>query len=397
MKYSIIKYNITPDYPVNMSGYNRLEKSKGALDSIQLNTLCLEIDEQIIVFSYIDSIKVDGDFANNVKNIVSSKTPILHHNINIGATHTHSGPAYFKLAFEETTPEIELKENLKKKIVDSIFEAYNTLENCSINFKKANINDLYGNRNTKEGLSDKSVKIIEFIQNEKVTGALINIAVHPTILKGENYLLSSDLLGHIRDLYEKKINADCIITNGTSGDVSTRFYREDDGIKDLKRISENVVSQIENESVNYKMDWKWKGSAEVSSVVYSDFSKDAITKKLLLQDDNSPYSKMLHDKLNKKISFGKFELHLISNIYYLDDTFIITLPGDVVSEFGNRIQKRLEEYNVLIFCYTNTYANYFVNKEQYGDHFETYNSRLMYGEADKFIDSVIVKCTDLIK
>ena len=51
----------------------------------------------------------------------------------------------------------------------------------------------------------------------------------------------------------------------------------------------------------------------------------------------------------------------------------------------------------MIICYSNTYCNYLVPREEYGKYFETYNSRLARGEADRFIEEVIRQAKELIE
>ena len=105
---------------------------------------------------------------------------------------------------------------------------------------------------------------------------------------------------------------------------------------------------------------------------------------------------MLKKRCELKLGFGSFSMNLISSIINLGEVIIVSLPGDVVSAFGKLIKEAFSDYKVIIICYTNTYCNYLVNKEQYGKYFETFNSRCNEGEADIFIDKVIKGVKDLL-
>lgn len=393
MKYSIIKKNITPKGPVHFSGFNKSKKSIGVLDPIEINSLAFEVDNKLFIYSYLDSIIVTKEFVEDIKTKLKPQLKGFDYVLNIGAIHTHSAPAFFNLTFDDVFIEEDLQKNASKKMVESIIEAVESLKLCTIHFKKCNIDGLYGNRNTENGLSDKSVNILEFRENGITKGTFLNITVHPTVLGRDNLKLSSDLIGRIRALYEESTNAPCIVTNGAAGDVSTRFYRGKNNEETLTNTSNEIIKQILDKSVEIPLNLSFIETGNVHYISSSDFKRDEYTIKMMKTSDDQ--SSFFRKRCEDRLKMGKFEMNLESNIVHLNDLLLITLPGDVVSHFGLEIKNRLSQFHVILIGYTNTYSNYLVNKEQYGLYFETFSSRLMKGEADKFIELIINKCLSL--
>ncbi|MBS5987797.1 neutral/alkaline non-lysosomal ceramidase N-terminal domain-containing protein [Clostridium sp.] len=396
MKIGFNKIDVTPKKRVNMAGYDRQEKSKGILDNIEINTLVIVSNNTPVIISMLDSIMLEESFCEDIRNYISSEYNIQKSNILIGCIHTHSAPAFFKLVFENTKVEKDIQLEVKEQMIKSIDKALQDEIECKVTYKNCSIEGLYGNRNEKDGWSDKSINILEFYKEDKVICSLLNISVHPTILNGSNLLLSSDLLGWIRKKYSNLTNAPTIICNGTTGDVSTRFYRRASGIDELKYVSNGVIDQIKEKVTSEKINLNFINSKEVEYTTHSDFSNDLTTINTLKSNVDNPMLNMLKKRCELKLGFGSFNINLISSIINLGDVIIVSLPGDVVSTFGKQIKEAFSDYKVIIICYTNTYCNYLVNKEQYGKYFETFNSRCNEGEADIFIDKVIKGVKDLL-
>lgn len=107
------------------------------------------------------------------------------------------------------------------------------------------IEGLYGNRNVQDGPADKSCTVLTFRTTTGETiGKLLNISTHPTILNGKSRVLSADLIGQTRLRLEEAWGCPVMCTNGTCGDVSTRFYRQGEGVPELTRTADALAEQI---------------------------------------------------------------------------------------------------------------------------------------------------------
>ncbi|NLC97176.1 MAG: hypothetical protein GX675_06370 [Erysipelotrichaceae bacterium] len=403
MKVSFNTIDITPKRPCFMAGYSREEKSVGVHDPILINTCVFKKNESTFILSVLDSIILDFDFCDEIKSVIYKKYNIPIENITIACIHTHSAPAFFKLAFEDTKVDYELKESAKNNILKSIGICLNTLTPCNVLFETLDIEGIYGNRNIRNGKADKSCNLIHFYNyNKEHIGTILNISTHPTFFGKDNLLLSADIIGLVRNKLSKYFNCVVLATNGTCGDVSTRFYR-DNLPKDININAENIFNQIINKRKNIDVKDGTIKRIQIDKESYFDAATDPfwikMTKeieKAIEENNNDIFNKMLLERQKIKKDLSPITLTLISQITIIGNNILITLPGDVISSLGLRIKNSFPDYNVILICYANTYCNYMVSNEEYGKYFETFNSRLPYDAADSFINYVIEKTRSLI-
>lgn len=383
-----------------MAGYGRKEKSTGVLDPIEINTIAFEQQGQLYLIGILDSILMGKEFCDEVRAQVAAQLQLAPEHITVSAIHTHSAPAFFKLTFEDTIVEAELQAGALQSMVDSMVRTAGALQECTVTLEKASIDGLYGNRNVKGGMEDKQVYLFSFFNQEgSRIGAIFNISAHPTILDGSNYMLSADLLGHIRARLQTILGCRVAITNGCCGDVSTRFYRKSAGMEELEYTADAVVEQLMEKKQPCTLSGQTVASHTFSMLSHYDASTDpdwlAMTQEQQNQPD-SPMKSLLLARQELKRSFGAYDLELIAQLRLFGNLLVVVLPGDILSGFGLQIKNAFPELEVMIVCYSNTYCNYFVPEEEYGKYFETYNSRLARGEADKFINEVIAQARGLV-
>lgn len=212
-------------------------------------------------------------------------------------------------------------------------------------------------------------------------------------------MLSADLLGHIRAKLQDILGCKVAITNGCCGDVSTRFYRKCAGMEELEYTANSVVEQLMEKKQPCALSGQAVASRTFSLLSHYDAATDPDWLAMTREQQEHPEAPMADFFLARqelKRSFGAYDLELIAQLRLFGDLLVVVLPGDILSGFGLQIKNAFPELEVVILCYSNTYCNYLVPQEEYGKYFETYNSRLAKGEADRFINEVIAQARDLV-
>ncbi len=384
------KMNITPDHSVAIAGYSRKEKSTGVLDPIEINTLIIKTGEKSMVISMLDSIIIEDSVILPVKEIIKEKYRLPDQNIIIGCIHTHSAPAYFKPFFEEVEVEEELHDKLKDQFVTSIDNAFASLKESGVRISQVEIEGLYGNRNEMNGYSDKMLTKLDFCNDNGTICTMLALACHPTILNGTNTKLSADIFGAIRQKYQATSGIPCMIVNGAAGDVSTRFYRQKEGVEEVVRFTNELFNQFSNmKDTPLKID-----DIQSAQVVeeYEFYGQDEFTNSEIKRIEalsDPKYEATLLRALKLKQKKSPMKLKLTSNILFLGELMFVSLPGDITSSLGKKIKDAFNDKLVIIVGYSENYSNYFVSEDDYGKYFETYISRLEKGNGDDFIDQVI--------
>lgn len=391
----------TPSKPVRMSAYARTEPSDSILDRLRLSSFVCECNNTLFALIVLDSLFVDESFAERVRARVSLRTAIPASNITVSAIHTHSAPAYFRHAFEATEPESELTERLEDDAVETTVGAWSNLVPVHCSMERMTVDGLYGNRNEAEAPADKSCTVLTFIDREgNAIGKLLNISMHPTILDGKSHAISADLMGQMRLRLEASWGCPVMCTNGTCGDVSTRFYRQGKGQPELMRTADELAAQIQGKLSSVDLSGELVANGVVRYPAVFDARSDPDWLRLHQEaerDPENPRNAWLLRRLDAKREMGTVELTLISHYAVIGDLIVITLPGDVCAALGLRLKAAFPEHKVINIGYANTYCNYLVPKSDYGKYFETMNSRTARGVADRFITSIIDSVASVLR
>lgn len=388
--------NITPQHPCHMAGYNRKGLSTSVLDPIEVNSLSIRLNGSEFLITVLDSIMLEKEYCDRVRLEISQATGIPSEHIIAACIHTHSAPAFFKLAFEDTVVEPELRSIARDAMVDSSIDAYRHMRRANPVMEKVEINGLYGNRNVHGGPAVKTCYLIKFLGDDGTPfGAFFNISAHPTILNGSSRALSADLIGQIRLRLVDQFDCPVVCTNGTCGDVSTRFYRTSSDVDELMETADEIVRQLSERARSIPLR---AAPMPQSAIVERQSTYDAktdpdwhtMTERLEnSKEERSDATAFLLDRQRIKSEQSPVALTLISLIFSLGNVIVVSLPGDVCSELGLRVKRAIPHHEVILIGYANAYCNYLVPAEDYGKYFETYNARTAKGVADSFIQEII--------
>ncbi len=398
MDIAIQKRNITPDKACFMGGYERQQKSIGVLDEIDMISCVMKFDKEILIFCSIDTICIEKEFRDALADYCKEEYGICDDQFNLSCIHTHSGPAIFKLPTCNEACEGELKQQVFGYFKEDLAICMNSLQEVTCTYRTGLIDGCYGNRNIIGGSQDKEVFTMTFYQQEKAVAMLVNMACHPTILNGDNLLLSSDLLGNIREQLSAYYHVPVILFNGACGDVSTRFYRENQQSNVVELTAKKVVKQI----ISHKeepIEMNFIGKAAFGFKTVFDIEHDNWTNREIkrmqqdLNNDSEKYrfEKNLLHRLEIKMKMRKIECDLMSHAYIFDKLLILTIPGELVSKVGLALKQKYHDYHVILIAYCNNYVSYLVNQEDYGQYFESYVAITEKGTVETLINGITAK------
>jgi len=395
------QYMITPEYPTYMEGYfGRVERSQGKYDDLQGKTLLISMNGSFLLFVVLDVIAVSKRYVITLKKILYEKFKMNPCRIIISAVHTHSGPAMFPIVVEGIEYDREYEKLLTDRIAKSVEYCLKELEEVSVYLAKGIIDGYYGNRNVYNGIADKDVSVLEFRKSDgTIKDCIVNLACHPTILGSDNLYYSADVIGTIRSGLEKEWKVCPLIINGDCGDISTRFYRQGQGYKEVIRVGYGIAKEILKINTRELLSVDHLSVKHVNIPVkyipqMDSFLSNAIEKMeyaLENAEDGKQYcsTNQLLNILYKRKNKKNITYTLNSYIYTLGDIRIVTIPGELTAELGSRIKERSNKKCTIISCYTNDYVSYLVPRNDYGKYFETFMSESPFGKADEFIDKII--------
>jgi hypothetical protein len=229
------KTNITPEWPVPMSGYgDRKGLSKGVHDSLYVRTTAFSDGTNKALIISVEVIGLSHAFWKEVTDNIEKQFGIKKEYVMLAAVHNHSGPVTRVYNEDSSEAVVKYVEVLKSKIIEASGNALNSLEPANIGTGKGvckmNINRRASNGKGKTTLGrnpyapcDHEVGVMKVSDKSgNAKGIMINWPCHAVVLGQNNYLITSDWPGAASKYVEDKFKNGLVsqITVGASGDIN---------------------------------------------------------------------------------------------------------------------------------------------------------------------------------
>ncbi len=406
---------ITPPIGTSLSGFNYERPSEGVHDELFARTLIIDFEGELFCLVQMDLIGIDENFAEKIFDRIKD-LGIKKDNLIVCATHTHSGPKgifYKKDILDEETFGVyddKLVSDYVKRTeqcITSAFESMSRLERLEVG--NSYVQGIGSERHVNiEG--DNRLFVMKFIREDGKKVLLYNFSCHPTVLHQENLLISADLpygvLKYLDDSYDM-----VIFTNGSAGDISTRFTRDGTAFEEVDRLGSKLGEAIENvikrpiytgdinkfKTKRYRLSLDFR---EIPSVEEANRRHlEAIKKVEEAKTANlSPSEMRVIESLSEgtwrdlkvaKTIEKRDHLELEINIFKINDWNFVTVPGEIFSSLSKPIR---ESGNNVILGYANGYNLYFPDENAWDkNYYEASSSYIKKGEGEKLVSFIMDK------
>jgi neutral ceramidase len=255
LKAGISIVDISPKQGIRLAGYPHYDRANtGIHDSLYASCMYLDNGKNKIAIVAMDILKYPKKYVRIVRERVSAYTDIPANNIMICCTHTHSGPLVSTSVKKDTDKatrlQVEYERQLEDKIVALILEAYNNTFPAKIGMEKGHCgkeSGVGGNRRDPNGPADPEVWTIGLQDMEgRWRGVAVKYALHPTFIHGDSTVVTADYPCYIRRyLAESKPGITSLFLQGTSGNQSSRFFRDGQTYNEAKRVGEAIAKEAD--------------------------------------------------------------------------------------------------------------------------------------------------------
>ena len=413
-----------PEGKVNLSGAgNNVHRvSVGYMDYLYATCIAIsEGDNTILLFS-TDALSVNKDWNKEIRQLISEETGVPENNIQVSATHTHSGPT-----IGGTLPlTVAWKPTYVNALVTSAKNAIADLAPATLYGAKVQTEGMAFVRHYKmedgsyagSNFGDFSKKIVDHAtipdeemilikaerEGDKKDIMLMNFQAHPCFSGGTNYNdLSSDYIHNVRETFEKETGMHFIYFLGASGNQNTNSQISSEN-KEQNRTREAYGAALAKYAIDAipTME-KIEGSGVKTTqkqIEYkcNDYGQDRL-------EDAQKVTKMYNEtgdstkctQYAKTMGFQSvFECNGIVNCSRYPETDMIELntcsfggvgfvaaPNEMFSNTGMYLKENSPFNFTIISSITNGYNNYFPTKEafEYGC-YESFTARFAIGVAE---------------
>ncbi len=220
------KLTITPSRPVWIAGYEPNRRSSGVHDDLWVRVLAFRWGEGgtplqgALILVSVDLLGLPRHIIQQIRQRLPEVPPWA---IQIGATHTHSGPDTFGQWGPSPTisgVDEEYIEWLKDRIVTAIRSAWHNLQPAEIRFAATSVEGVSRNDRVKEILdTELSALQVRNSSTGAILATLVNFACHPEILHHD--LITADFPHYLYEEIEGKVGGIALYFNGAQGGMVT--------------------------------------------------------------------------------------------------------------------------------------------------------------------------------
>lgn len=263
MKAGVSIGDLSPKEGIDLGGYPYFYRhNTGIHDPIFGSCLYLEDDDGAnILLLASDLFYLTRRQADELRERIELETGHPQDRIIVTCSHTHSAP-WMSVMFESFPGQPEYHTQVDADYIAFVISEYTRLAALAIsNPFEAEIAfaqpicgvelGIGGNRRDPvNGPTDPDLPIMVIRDKEETVRAIhTKYALHPTILHGENTLVSADYPGAVRAfLRECYPHAVFMFSQGTSGDQSPRYFRRDQSFAEVKRFG-GIIGGVIHEAL----------------------------------------------------------------------------------------------------------------------------------------------------
>ena len=379
--------DITPPVGVELAGFGWYlgRKSTGVIEPLHAKAMLWQSGGEKGALVACDLIGVSKPLVKEARETISAECGIPCDNIIICATHTHSGPASYKIiGWGEIDP--DYLKRLPRKIADSAKAAQGAMSPACLEYGETPVNGISFNRDVKGGPTDERLRVLKVMHGGKLAGFLAHFSCHPAVMCEETTLITGDFVAMAVNKAGLEHGCTGVFIQGASGDQNPVFCHrpQDESVGNLKALSGMFAEFIEKalgsaRPVGGVAPGTVKTVRKEISLPQSPISKPAIFRTLAFINyiyRQRPFSEKLELRL-------KFENAVYEALWERSDALpadareteilaarfgdfaIVSHPAELFLRFQQDVEAALAPYKIMTAGYANDFIGYAPTPEKY--------------------------------
>ena len=436
LKAGMSRVDITPPQGLELAGYPHYPRNNtGFHDPLYAACMYLNNDGVEVAMITLDLLFFSKKHVKTVRSLVEAKCGIPGGNVMVSCSHTHSGPwASGRLDIESLEAG---KEQPHEYVADLINKIVMIIDEAKTNAFPASFgagtalcgaeSGIGGNRRIPGGPHDPLVSVMAVKDAEnKIRGMFVNYTLHPTFIHEWSNVCTADYPCYLKlQLEEMEPGVIVGFSQGTSGNQSSRYYRQGESYDEAERVGrtlgkaahtvltklswaeelpikvagaiqelelrnfgteEELMEQVEHDEAIYKDLYARYGQSKIREEYYLWQNANL---KLLGSEDQLGYVRM--QKKGIKVELLEDEAPAEIQVFNLGGTCVIGLQGECFVEYGLYLKAAAGFGTVIVNELTNgVLPGYLYTPESLvTGGYETDTSMLGEGFGRKLIDKVL--------
>jgi neutral ceramidase len=414
-KVGLAQVKITPERPVQMSGYaSRTKPFEKVAADLYVKALVLEDhDGHRAVLVTSDLLGFPAEVAEPICERLEKKINLKRDQILLNSAHTHAGPLLNLKAPPKDDPNsaealrtIEYTKQLQDKVVDAVVKANEHLEPAKLSWSNGVANFAMNRREftpkgvilgvNPRGLADRTVPVVRVdAADGKPLAVLFGAATHNTTLGPDNMQICGDYAGYAQTYIEEKYpKVQTMFMLGCAGD-SNPYPR---GTMELARkhgqtLGEEVCRVLEGKLLPVRGPLQI-AFAQVELPLQTNLTREELTRLAADRRSAKDYAaKELLALLDKNEKLPEHYTCPLTVLQFGSDLTLVGLSGEVVVDYVTMLEKALGPNQLWIAAYCNDVFGYLPSARVIAE--GGYETRGLYSGSSGYFDpkaeEVVVK------
>jgi hypothetical protein len=215
----LAEVDITPTAPVQTIGFGREDElSRGVLQGLSAQVAVWRLSANECCLVAIDHIGFSAPHAERLRREIGTVLGIARERIMLCFSHTHSAP--------NDSLETAYFESVCSRVTAGVAQAAERMAPVCVAWGNAYA-DVGVNRRAGCDTVDRRIGVLKVVDaaSRELRLLLLRLTAHANVLKGDNYLISPDYFGSVRDRLRERYGCAVMAVQGASGNVAPRYYR----------------------------------------------------------------------------------------------------------------------------------------------------------------------------
>lgn len=403
----VAKIDITPDYPIRLSGYGmRRTESEGVDQRIWAKALAMGSDAAgVSLLLTVDNVGVPGHITEAVYEKVAAQFPVRRENFALASSHTHTAPMLrgtLPFLFSQDIP-VEHQERVDRytatmvrKLAEVALRALGDLRPAFVGWGEGRAGFALNRRNP-AGPVDHAVPVLAARSPEgKVRAILANYACHCTTLNHNR--IHGDWAGHAQKFIEEDHPGSiALISIGAGADANPEPRRE---LALARRHGREIADEVARLLKTSMTPITAVPQGRIKSI---ELPFDALPTREEFEQKSTEegivgyHARKYLDRLDRGEELPTTLPYQVQAWHFGDQLAMIFLPGEVVADYALRLKEDFDR--IWVTAYANDVPCYIPSERvlerghaEYS--YEAIDSMRYYGQPTRFAQGVEQRIID---
>ena len=209
--------DITPEEPMELVGFYREDNISKGVQSPLLAQVAVWEEEERCCLVTVDSIGFMKELSDRLRKCVGEVLSISIDKVMVCFSHTHAAP--------NADSEKQYFEMICEKVSAAAGRAMADLKQVSVGYGNAEV-DIGVNRRAGGIKVDKRAGILLVREEEKRKNRLllVRLTAHGNVLKADNYRISPDYFGAVRETLQGQYDCPVMVIQGAAGNIAPKYF-----------------------------------------------------------------------------------------------------------------------------------------------------------------------------